>query len=115
MTAFSRDSRPASVSSLSEVDRVSFLSVDTAGVIAYVIDDNKPEILDSKYSQIVVIFNSTPSEQNVTSETLKGITFNLHPAQANGSDAVVKQAAYDGATSTFTVPARTTAVFVVTR
>jgi pullulanase len=41
--------------------------------------------------------------------------FMLHPVQANGSDDVVKGAAFDSAAGLFTVPARTTAVFVESR
>lgn len=97
------------------MERVSFLDTQTPGVIAYMIDDNQTNILDTKYSQIVVVFNATPAEQKVTSDALKGISFVLHPSQAEGSDSIVKQAAYDTATSTFSVPARTTSVFVVVR
>ena len=36
----------------------------------------------------------------------------LSPVQANGADSVVKQAAYDAGSGSFSVPARTVAVFV---
>lgn len=40
-----------------------------------------------------------------------GQRFRLHPAQAHGSDPIVKTAGYQAATGQFTVPARTVAVF----
>lgn len=47
-------------------------------------------------------------------EDKAGITraaYALHPVQAAGTDPVLKTAAHDAATGTFTVPARTVAVF----
>jgi hypothetical protein len=43
---------------------------------------------------------------------LAGTAEHLHPVQAAGSDPVVRQAAFDPATGTFSIPARTVAVFV---
>ena len=44
--------------------------------------------------------------------SLAGRRYSLHPVQAAGGDPVVKQSADDARTGTFTVPARTVAVFV---
>jgi len=43
---------------------------------------------------------------------LKGANVRLHPVQANSADRVVRSSSFDAGTGTFTVPARTTAVFV---
>ncbi|MEV5455967.1 alpha-1,6-glucosidase domain-containing protein, partial [Streptomyces sp. NPDC052535] len=40
-----------------------------------------------------------------------GTGYRLHPVQAAGADPVVKESAYAAKTGTFTVPARTVAVF----
>jgi hypothetical protein len=42
---------------------------------------------------------------------LTGTPYGLHPVQAGGSDAGVKSASYEKGSGTFTVPARTVAVF----
>jgi pullulanase len=42
---------------------------------------------------------------------VNGQGFALHPVQADSQDPVVRQAAFDPATGTLTVPARTVAVF----
>jgi hypothetical protein len=65
------------------------------------------------FSQLVYVINVDKVAQSVTADALKSKNFVLHPVQVNGSDPVVKGAAYDNATGRFTVPARTAAVFVV--
>ncbi|GAA1969389.1 pullulanase-type alpha-1,6-glucosidase [Kitasatospora viridis] len=61
---------------------------------------------------LTVVFNATPATQAQQLPALRGTTERLHPAQAGGTDPVVKRAAFDPATGTFSVPARTVAVFV---
>jgi hypothetical protein len=59
---------------------------------------------------IVVVFNATPTTTRQTLASLAGRRYALHKVQAHGGDPVVKRStASDG---TFTVPGRTTAVFV---
>lgn len=81
------------------------------GVIVMRIDDTKGADVDPALRGAVVVFNATP---DAVSQKVPGITgpVQLSPVQANGSDSVVKQAAYDGATGSFSVPGRTVAVFV---
>ncbi|RPE35091.1 pullulanase-type alpha-1,6-glucosidase [Kitasatospora cineracea] len=61
---------------------------------------------------ITVVFNATPTAQTQTVAGLRGTRQELHRVQAKGADPVVKQAAFDPATGTFTVPGRTVAVYV---
>ncbi|MFD8752938.1 pullulanase-type alpha-1,6-glucosidase [Kitasatospora sp. NPDC059577] len=61
---------------------------------------------------VTVVFNATPTAQAQTVAALRGTGQALHPAQAGGTDPVVKQSGFDAATGTFTVPGRTVAVFV---
>ena len=68
--------------------------------------------LNHTYRSVTVVFNATPTSQRQTVAGLAATTETLHPAQADGADPVVKQSAFDPATGTFTVPARTVAVFV---
>ena len=59
---------------------------------------------------IVVVFNATPSTTTQTVPALAHRRYALHEVQAPGGDPVVRKSSY--AKGTFTVPARTTAVFV---
>jgi pullulanase-type alpha-1,6-glucosidase len=75
-----------------------------------------PNCGDAKYKSIVVLINANKVAQNYAIAAYQGstTTITLHTAQAGGSDPVVKGATFTPATGTFSVPARTTAVFVET-
>jgi hypothetical protein len=59
----------------------------------------------------VVVINASDEATNQTVSGTAGSAYALHPVQAGGSDSVVKTASHDPASGTFTVPARTVAVF----
>ena len=82
------------------------------GVIVMRIDDTVGRDVDPRLKGLVVVFNATPEPTTQTVAGTAGQRFGLHPVQANGADPVVKGSAYDRQTGTFTVPARTVAVFV---
>jgi len=63
-------------------------------------------------SQIVVVVNATPQAQNFSDPAFKGQKLLLHPVQSISSDPVVRTSKFQKSTGTFTVPARTTAVFI---
>lgn len=84
-----------------------------AGLIVMSIADNGATDLDDQYEQIVVLFNANDEAVSFTDATLSGKQFALHHEQATSSDPVVRAASYNQPTGTFTIPARTTAVFVV--
>jgi hypothetical protein len=65
--------------------------------------------------QIVVLFNATDSQQAFEAPLLAGFDFELHEVQQASIDPVVPTSSWDADTSTFSVPARTTAVFVAGR
>ena len=73
--------------------------------------------LDENYETILVLFNANKVQQTFTIAEAIGKGFALHPLQLDDidADAVVKTAAFDDATGQFTIPARTTAVFVSTQ
>ena len=83
------------------------------GLIVMSLDDTAGENLDPNYAQIVVLFNANNQAQTFTLAAAQGKSFALHPVQADGSDPVVKDAAFDASSGTFSVPGRTTAVFVL--
>jgi pullulanase-type alpha-1,6-glucosidase len=80
------------------------------GVIAMRLSNSGDQRLSDPFGEIFVVFNATSEEQSVQVDELKDLPFTLHPLQAASQDAVVKQAEFDQ--GSFTVPARTTAVFV---
>jgi len=77
-------------------------AAETPGVITMRLDGCG---LDRRWKSVTVVFNATPAAATQTVPELKGATVGPHPAQH-------EQASFDRATGTFTVPARTTAVFV---
>ena len=67
--------------------------------------------VDAALDGALVVFNATDKTMTTAVDGLAGRVFKLHEAQANGSDAVVKDASFDAKTGSVTVPARTVAVF----
>ena len=67
--------------------------------------------LDPNWKGVVVLFNVDKTPKTITVPACGGRLLELHPVQrASAADPIVKQAGFDA--DTFTVPARTTAVFV---
>jgi hypothetical protein len=73
------------------------------------LDDTVGEDLDPARERVVVLINATDSAQSYTVAQLAQRGLSLSAVQAGGADPVVKGARF--ANGTFTVPARTTAVF----
>ncbi|MFL5348298.1 MAG: pullulanase-type alpha-1,6-glucosidase [Hyalangium sp.] len=69
-------------------------------------------VAEGAYSDAVVIFNASDKEQKFASDTFKNTTLELHPVLKESTDPVVRSASFDSTTGAFTVPARTTAVFM---
>ena len=68
--------------------------------------------LDPNYSEIVVFFNARKDEVTFEATDFVGKGFTLHPLQQNSIDLVVRTAVYESMSGKFTIPGRTTAVFV---
>ncbi|KAI8008008.1 hypothetical protein LOK49_LG07G01347 [Camellia lanceoleosa] len=90
------------------------------GVIVMSIEDGHEGVpglsqLDPIYSYIVVIVNVCPTAVSFANPALRARTFELHPIQAMSTDEFVKNSMYEALTGSFTVPSRTTAVFVEPR
>ncbi|MGA5117131.1 pullulanase-type alpha-1,6-glucosidase [Streptomyces pseudogriseolus] len=73
--------------------------------------DETPGVITMTLGDLVVVFNATPERQEQRVAALAGQAHRLHPVQAAGGDAVVRTSSYATATGTFSVPARTVAVF----
>jgi pullulanase/glycogen debranching enzyme len=82
----------------------------TPGVITMVLDG---EALDPRWRRVVVVFNATPWTLGQMVDSLRGSPATRHPIQAASVDPVAREAAFDQASGTFTVPGRTVAVYVV--
>ena len=96
-------------------DRLAFHNTGSGqvpGVIVMSIADTVGADLDPNADAVFVVFNSVDEELTFPVADLVGLPVELHPTLATSADAVVQGAAFDEATGTFTVPARTTAVFV---
>lgn len=97
-------------------EMLQFLNTGTdqiPGLIVMSLTDNSD--FDPQYEQVVVLFNAQPAAVAFTADELAATNLTLHPVQANSFDEVVSSATFDAETGTFNIPARTTAVFVVTQ
>ncbi|MHC3472508.1 pullulanase-type alpha-1,6-glucosidase [Streptomyces sp. 7R007] len=95
-----------SVFSLATADAVqSRLSFPLSG------KDETPGVITMQLGDLVVVFNATPDRQEQRVSALAGTGYRLHPVQRDGADPIVKSAAYQSESGTFSVPARTVAVF----
>lgn len=68
--------------------------------------------LDPNARRLLVVFNASKSTQTLSDDSWKGAAFALHPIQKASTDTRLTDARFDAAKGRFTVPARTTAVFV---
>ncbi|SCG64659.1 pullulanase-type alpha-1,6-glucosidase [Micromonospora inositola] len=82
---------------------------ETPGVLTMTLDGRG---LDGKWKSVTVVFNGTPEAAEQTVTGLRGANVALHPVLANSADPVLRTASFDNASGTFTVPARSVAVFV---
>jgi pullulanase len=63
-------------------------------------------------SEAVVLVNATPQTQTFTDSAFKKESLFLHPVQAISQDPIVRTSKFQKQTGTFTIPPRTTAVFI---
>ncbi len=82
------------------------------GVIIMSLSDVGGENLDPAADRIVVIFNANDEPLSFAAPEWAGREMALHPVLANSADAIVRASAWDADAATFSVPGRTTAVFV---
>ncbi|GAA4441006.1 pullulanase-type alpha-1,6-glucosidase [Phytohabitans houttuyneae] len=61
---------------------------------------------------VTVLFNATPQAVRQPVPAARGARLALHPVLRQSADPVLRTASFDSATGTFTVPARSVAVFV---
>ncbi|WP_224244632.1 pullulanase-type alpha-1,6-glucosidase [Hyalangium gracile] len=94
--------------------RVHFLNTgptQTPGLIVMHIAGDRYSA-EGAYRDAVVIFNASDEEQRFVADTFKDVELELHPVLKESTDPIVRTSAFAAGTGTFTVPARTTAVFM---
>jgi len=99
------------------VARIGFLNTGPSqipGMIVMTLSDPDGSI-DRLREMIVVLFNATDDPQLFAAPLFASFDFNLHEVQQASSDPVVRTSSWDAGTATFSVPARTTSVFVARR
>ncbi|MEM7586780.1 MAG: pullulanase-type alpha-1,6-glucosidase [Acidobacteriota bacterium] len=99
------------------ISRLGFLNTgpdQVLGLIVMTLADPDGSV-DRRHEMITVLFNATDDPQEFTAPTLAGLDFELHRVQRSSYDPIVATSTYTAASSTFFVPARTTAVFVAKR
>jgi pullulanase-type alpha-1,6-glucosidase len=84
-------------------------TAETPGVIVMTLDGRG---IDRNWRSVTVVFNATSAASTPTVAALAGKRITLHPVQRASADPVVRTASYTKSSGTFTVPARTVAVFV---
>ena len=82
-----------------------------AGLIVMSVTDTQN--IDDNYGSVIVIFNASPDAVDFTEADFVDMGLELHPIFVNSGDAIVQTSTFDASTGTFTVPGRTTAVFVL--
>ncbi|MFE0173653.1 pullulanase-type alpha-1,6-glucosidase [Streptomyces sp. NPDC059002] len=70
-----------------------------------------PGVITMKLGDLMIVFNASPQAQRQRVGAVEGEPYALHPVQASGADRDVKSSTYTRSSGTFTVPARTVAVF----
>jgi pullulanase len=85
-------------------------------LIVMAISDNVGHRLDPWAKSLVVLINVDKVPKTVSVPDYLGIPLMLHPIlQQSVADPIARQSQYDAGTGTFTIPPRTTAVFVESR
>ncbi|MEU8167467.1 pullulanase-type alpha-1,6-glucosidase [Micromonospora sp. NPDC049004] len=82
---------------------------ETPGVLTMTLDARG---LGGQWTSLTVVFNGTPATAKQTVTGLRGADVALHPVLVNSADPALRTASFDRAAGTFTVPARSVAVFV---
>jgi hypothetical protein len=68
--------------------------------------------LGGAWRSVTVVFNATPRAATQRVAGLRGADVTLHPVLRTSADPVLRTASFDRSSGTFTVPARSVAVFV---
>ncbi|UCD30236.1 MAG: pullulanase-type alpha-1,6-glucosidase, partial [Planctomycetota bacterium] len=84
------------------------------GLIVMSLTDDQGDI-DRNLQRIVVLCNASDEPVDFMEPALVGASLELHPIQVESMDPVVRTSSFHSAIGTFSIPARTTSVFVAQR
>ncbi|MCX2831595.1 pullulanase-type alpha-1,6-glucosidase [Microbulbifer thermotolerans] len=84
------------------------------GLIAMQLRDRKGEV-DRRYARILVLFNGDDETVQFSKDSLRGLNLKLHPLQKFSVDRRLRTVDFDRDSGTFTLPGRSTVVFVEKR
>jgi pullulanase len=79
-------------------------------IVMSILDDEGA--IDRTTELVFALFNANDDDVSFPMPAASGLDLRLHPVQASSTDPIVGLSAFDIATGTFSVPGRTTAVFV---
>jgi pullulanase len=100
-------------------ERVRFLNTGNGQVPGLVVmclsDTTAGKEIDPAFRNVVVLFNGSKDAATYRNDAWRDARFELHPVQATGKDPVVRASRFDPKDGAFSVPGRTTAVFVERR
>jgi pullulanase len=83
------------------------------GLIVMSISDEEGSAgLDPQWGAVVVVINANKAPLRYSVAELSGVALELHPVQRNSADPLVREAGFTAASGEFSIPGRTTAVFV---
>jgi pullulanase len=71
--------------------------------------------VDRRYKQVFALINADDQAHNYGEAGFAGLPLALHPILVNSEDPIARTSAFNASTGNFSVPARTTAVFLATR
>jgi pullulanase-type alpha-1,6-glucosidase len=83
---------------------------ETPGVLTMRLDGTG--LRGAGWRSVTVVFNATPATATQTVPALRGTDVALHPVLRTSADPALRTASFNAAGGTFTVPARSVAVFV---
>jgi pullulanase len=97
------------------MQRVKFLNCGPQQIPALLVMciANQALDLDPRIAMIAVLINASKSARTFGEASLQDLPFELHPVQAASYDPLVRTARFEMKTGAFTIPGRTTAVFIV--
>lgn len=84
------------------------------GLIVMSISDAEGAV-DRRHKQVFVLINADDTAHEYQETAFAGLPLNLHPVLANSDDPVARTSGFNATAGKFSVPARTTAVFIARR
>ncbi|RKH09701.1 pullulanase-type alpha-1,6-glucosidase [Corallococcus sp. CA053C] len=94
------------------MEHVRFLNTGPDQIPGLIVMAMQDHGTNAEGKRAVVLFNGTDDAQTFKAAEYELVKLKLHPVLKDSTDPVVRQSFYGRDTGTFTVPARTTAVFV---